>query len=268
MHRLFHKDEWFDELSPDALTEAEFEAVVLQNASLLLPRSIAIPFKKTAHTPEGSARADLALIAEDYGQWAVVEVELATHSLYGHVLPQVRKLRDADYAQAYVTYIKRQCPRLDHVRLSAMLRGRAPDIFVVVNGEDAEWRSELRRNSIGMIAFRIYRSVSNRRIFSINGEIYARSEEAISELSHSVIPRCLLVDSPAKIPVGPGEQMCILVNNKVTYWERIDTATDVLLMSGSKYSLAKSRRYVLTQNARNQYSIEPVGGPTREPDPH
>ena len=42
---------------------------------------------------EGIKKPDLALVANDLSHWFVVEVELLSHSLDGHVLPQMRCLK-------------------------------------------------------------------------------------------------------------------------------------------------------------------------------
>ena len=92
MPRLYHNGEWFDELSPTALAEAEFEDLLIQNAQILRANTVIVPFKKTVYSAEQSARADLAIISTDYRHWIVVEVEMSRHSLYSHVIPQVRTL--------------------------------------------------------------------------------------------------------------------------------------------------------------------------------
>ena len=59
MPRLYHKGEWFDEISPSALAEAEFEDLLIQNADILRGNTVIVPFKKTVYSPE-SQRAQIS----------------------------------------------------------------------------------------------------------------------------------------------------------------------------------------------------------------
>ena len=133
MPRLFHRGEWFVEISPTALAEAEFEALLIQNAELLRPDAVMVPYKKTAYAEDRSARADLAIIANDYREWLVVEVEMERHDLHRHVIPQIATLRNAIYDQEHAIYLAAKNPQLEQQKLSDMLRGEAPHILVVVN---------------------------------------------------------------------------------------------------------------------------------------
>src|SRR5215212_6983126 len=98
MARVRFGGHWFPEISPKALYETEFEAVFMQNADLLRRDATVVPFKQTVYSaPFESARADLALVDNEYREWWVIELELIHHDLSGHVLPQVRTLAEGRY---------------------------------------------------------------------------------------------------------------------------------------------------------------------------
>ena len=61
------------------------------------------------------------MISTDYRHWVVVEVEMSRHSLYSHVIPQVRTIREASYTQEYAAYIHGKCPTLDEGTLGDMI---------------------------------------------------------------------------------------------------------------------------------------------------
>lgn len=260
MRRLYHKGEWFDEISPTALTEAEFESLLIQNADLIRADTLIVPFKKTLYSPEGSARADLAMISTDYHHWVVVEVEMAGHDLYGHVIPQVRTLRQASYTPECVGYIHKKCPTLDREKLSDMMRGDPPDILVIVNRADEEWQKEMRRYGVHIMVFEVFRSVLNKMIFAIDGQPPKLSQSFLSELSFSLLPRCLVLGSPAALPVEPGVQFRIMVDGQVTYWERFHTATRVYLTPVGSLPIRPGRRYALMQSESGDYAIRPLPG--------
>ena len=92
MARFLLGDEWFDQLSSTALYESEYERLLLSNARALFPDYHVVEFKPIIQSEYGTAKPDLALVDRDLRLWWVVEVELAHHSLKGHVLPQVEIL--------------------------------------------------------------------------------------------------------------------------------------------------------------------------------
>lgn len=258
MPRLYHKGEWFDEISPSALAETEFESLLVQNAEVIRADSIIVPFKKTVYSSESSARADLAIISNDYRHWVVVEVELATHGLYGHVIPQIRTLREAAYTQECVDYIHNKCPTLDHAKLGQMMLGDPPDVLVLVNKPNAEWQKEVRRYGAHMMVFEIFRSIDNRHIFVIDGEPPRLAQSFLSELSFGLLPRCLTVSSPAALPVAPGETFAVEINEQLTYWERFQTATGVYLSPVGLMPISPGQKYALFRSENGRYAIRPL----------
>ena len=260
MPRLYHKGEWFDEISPSALTEAEFESLLIQNADVIRANTLIVPFKKTVYSPESSARADLAMIFTDYRHWIVVEVEMSGHDLYSHVIPQVCTLREASYTPECVGYIHEKCPTLDREKLSDMMRGDPPDVLVIVNKADVEWQKEMRRYGAHMMVFEVFRSVLNKTIFVVDGQPPPLSQNVLSELSFGLLPRCLMLGSPAALSVEPGVRFRIVVEGQVTYWERFHTATRVYLTPIGNLPIRPGRRYALIQSEGGDYAIRPLAG--------
>ena len=153
MPRLFHKSEWFHELSPNALAETEFESLLIQNSDIVRPNTSIVPYKKTVYAGERSARADLAIISHDYRKWTVVEVEMVRHDLHRHVVPQIDTLRNGRYEQSHAEYLAARAPHLDAGKISQMLRGEPPEVLVIVNKYDEEWGRELHRYGAHMMVF-------------------------------------------------------------------------------------------------------------------
>ena len=258
MPRLYHKGEWFDEISPTALSEVEFENLLIQNADIIRNDTAIVPFKKTVYSPNGSARADLAMISTDYNRWVVIEVEMSHHDLYSHVLPQVRSLREARYTSGYANYIHEKCPELDIDKLSSMMLGDQPDILVIVNKPNEEWQKELRRYGVHMMVFEIFRSRQNRNIFVIDGEPPKIAQNFLSELSFGLLPRCLTLSSPANLSVNPGVKIPVLVEGQITYWERFNTATDAYLTPIGNLPIYPGKKYALIREESGEYAIRPL----------
>lgn len=83
----------FSVSDPDAPIEIDFEASVVKALSCFYPKYDCIVFGGSFLHEGKVAKPDLALVAKDLSHWFVIEVELLSHSLEGHVLPQVRTLR-------------------------------------------------------------------------------------------------------------------------------------------------------------------------------
>ncbi len=259
MPRLFHKSEWFHELSPNALAETEFESLLIQNSDIVRPNTSIVPYKKTVYAGERSARADLAIISHDYRKWTVVEVEMLRHDLHRHVVPQIDTLRNGRYEQTHAEYLAARAPHLDAGKISQMLRGEPPEVLVIVNKYDEEWARELRRYGAHMMVFEIYRSpTSNRHIFSIDGNLPVVAQDILTELSFGLLPRLLTVKSPAALDFQHGERVAVFIGEQVTYWERFDTATECYITPVRSMPIQPGQRYALARKDEGDYVIRPL----------
>jgi hypothetical protein len=167
-------------------------------------------------------------------------------------------LREGRYGQEYAAYLHSNDPSLDLARLGAMLRGNPPDVLVLVNKPDDEWRRELRRYGAHMMVFEIFRSVSNRHIFLIDGEPPRVMHDILTELSFGLLPRCLAVGSPATLTFGTGVRIPIFVDDQLTYWERFQSATGVYLTPIGAMPINPGQKYVLVKMENGDYAIRPV----------
>jgi hypothetical protein len=129
--RLLYHGEWFEPLSPGAVYESDYQAMIVSQAAVLFPDFWTARFDCLVESEHGSAKADLALVDRHYRFWWVVEVEMSSHSLSGHVSPQVLRLSHAEYGNVQASYLAVKEPDLDPNRLREMMKGsqpRVPDI--------------------------------------------------------------------------------------------------------------------------------------------
>lgn len=254
--RLYFQGEWFDELDPSALAEAEFESILSQQSDLLSPDCWVVPFKKTVYAEGSSGRADLALIHKDYRRWYVVEVELIQHSLNGHVIPQINVFRNANYGPAEAEYIAQKHTEIKVGRLREMMLGEPPRVLVIVNKPDSEWGSALRRYDAKLIVFEIFRSNKNKHIFKVDGELPRLAADALTDCKvDPVLPRFLKIASPAALDFGTGKIITIVVGEKLTDWERINTADQCYLAPLGRMLLQKGLQYILLKIEDGRYQI-------------
>src|SRR5690606_19327485 len=115
--------------------------LVLSNAEVLFPQWIAVPFKTDVVGEDGTVkRPDMVLIDRKYRRWCVVEVELASHHYVNHVAPQVEAFRYGRYGNEHAEYIQSKNPVLDLIRLKEMVRSVPPQVLVIVDRPDTDWK--------------------------------------------------------------------------------------------------------------------------------
>ena len=261
MARLRHKDEWFIEIDPQAFFETEFEAVILQNVHLLCPDAVLVPFKQTVFSSEyESKRPDLALIDKEYRFWWVIEVELASHNLAGHVIPQTRVLVDGRYGDEHVDALIRADASLDRVRLEAMMRGEPPRVVVISNRYHERWERELTAIGVAYSVFNVFRSTLNNDIFLFDGRLPEESGDQITILTPAKgIPRFFRVHSPGALPVETGKSLSMLVNGRQTSWRRVDIKNQCFLAAEGRVSISADRPYIVERQDDGNLTIREGG---------
>ena len=249
MARLWHREEWYVPISLNSIPERDFEELLKQNSAAIIPDAWVLSFRRTVYSAEGSARADLAVVDKQYREWFVVEVEMNRHSLHGHVLPQVRVLRDGVYGQDDAEYLVERNPHLDPQRTRDLLRG-SPRVFVMADRDDETWRRTLEGADIGFLVMQVYKSKHNDFIFSIDGGVPRRQENVITLCSYNaMLPRQLLVESPGALGIANGDKLTIMWEERATDWVRMDTRESSYLRTRGPVSLRAGLRYALIRSS-------------------
>lgn len=232
MARMLFGNEWFEQIAPNALYETEYERIILQQASLLFPYHYAVPFKKTVVSKDRAAKPDLVLIEKRFRGWWVVEVEMADHSLEGHVLPQATTLSKAHYGEAEADYICDKASYLDVRSVHDMVKGRPPNVLVIVNSAArVDWIPSLDRYNIKLAFFEIFRSERSQYVFRVNGFQPSVPSDIVSYCRFDpILPNFLVVDSPAGLEVKEDTTVEIRHNDCMTEWKRVDSADRVWLI--------------------------------------
>lgn len=258
MTRLRHRKDWFYQLSPSSIPEAQFESLLVQNVEMLRTSCWLVPFKKTVYSRDGSARADLAIIDFDYREWFVVEVELSTHDLYDHVLPQVRTLRDGHYGLDHADYIVDRLPVLDAVRTRQLIRGSSPRIAVIADRSKRMWADVLKGADIDLITLEIYKSDLNKYIFAIDGGLPLRAADLISYCSFSsMLPRQIMIETPGGLPIQAGERIRILLDGQIVEWIRMDAGDRCYLRTRGSVDLRQGVKYALLMQSDQTLVLKP-----------
>lgn len=247
MPRLRYRDQWFDEVDATRFYETELEAVILQNPGLLQVGAHLVPFKERVSDSRFNVHCpDLALIDPEYRFWWVIEVELTSHSLHNHVLPQVRTFSDGCYGPEHARALRRQNNNLDEIRLSEMLRGSPPQIVVIADRYLDEWHAELRQIGVHYAIFNVFRSAESADIMFFDGSLPSLKTEHISRaVPVNGIPRMLRLLSPGGIPGSDRSRLTVFFEGRLTVWMRVDIKNRCFITPHEPLSLRRGKSYIL-----------------------
>jgi hypothetical protein len=255
MAKILVKGEWFEELSPGSLYEDDFERLVTDNATFLYPQFITAPFKTAIESEYGVAKPDFALVSASYGEWWVVEVELAHHPFEGHVLPQVRCLSEGVYGLGHAKYLCARNNALSLVEVEQMMKGKQPRVLVIVNMPCPEWTQPLRQWGACVAIVQLYLSERNQFALRVNGEHPAPRVEQAAECFFEPPLPLLIVDTPVLVPPTAGLTVRIYYQERLTEWERIETKDRILLNPVAANPLNIKHRYRLERRSDGTLAI-------------
>jgi hypothetical protein len=225
--RLFVEGRRYELLSSTALQELEYQALLRQHSRQLFPDLIVVPFTKPVYFEGIGHAADFAAIDPKYRKWWVLEVELAHHSLEGHVRPQVTTLANASYGKDEAEWLADKSQILDKTRLEQMMQGSQPEVAVVVNSPKPDWAIELRGLAIIMIV-ELFRSDTGRFVFRQNGVELDVPRDAVT-LVQVMMARLLMVESPAPLLALQRDRLEIEYEGELTEWNVVESADKVFL---------------------------------------
>ena len=161
-------------------SEAEFELQVLRVSKQLLPSYTVASWKPLIRDWYGKgAKPDLAMLSRDLESWYVIEVELASHSVRGHIAPQLETLSNGVYDSSLVPFLLRSFPSEDVESLTRMVR-REPGLLCVVDQYTEGISRTCRHTGFDLVVLEPYAGVE--------GGWAVLAEQLPSELSKTIAP--------------------------------------------------------------------------------
>lgn len=256
---------WFDELSIiAAYYESEFEKTLKAHIEEVFPDYITISYKKkiTAENREPKI-PDLAMINRDYRDWWIVEVELADHDFFTHVIPQVEVFANAEL-NAYETtdYIIRKIaeeekPAVDRNRLLSLIRNENPKVLVIVDEPKPEWEKYLLKYDTKLCVFQVYKDTNGKEAYRINGSYPEIIEFDSHCVFHKSLSNTLEIKNGIVLSDINDEEIKIWYNKKITLWKRLSISSNsILLKAVGMNQLPVNESYVLCRNTQNQLTIK------------
>lgn len=138
-------------VTPGALYESSVQALVERNLTALFPGYRGGRLEPRFQTPIGGVKPDLVLVQGDLQGWALVEVEVDSHSMTQHSLAQFLRLRAAaaDHKLARVVRDK-FLPDVGISQIEAALE-RPPRVSLVVQGDSKGLAEALAPHQVDVI---------------------------------------------------------------------------------------------------------------------
>lgn len=231
MPRLLVNGLWYEAIASRSWMERDFERIVIARAEQLFPGWRCAEFRETVEGEDGvRKRPDLALVDRHCRQWWVVEVELAHHDLYSHVLPQVDAFRTGRYGDRHAIALATALPDLGIDRLTLMMLGVPPQVLVLVDSPNTNWYRPLREHGVGLGIVEPFRDESNHLILRLNGDQPELPGEVISRCSRwQQLRRLWKVHSPATLTEQVDETLVIEYQGVLSEWHIVRLSNSILI---------------------------------------
>lgn len=258
MARLLVDGSWFDPVQADSIYESDLEDLIIKQAPIIYPNYWVIKYKRVINSEYGNAIPDLAFIEKDYRAWYLCEVELGSHNLYSHVIPQVSVFSNARVGGAEASYMATKDTNLDENQLTAMMKGVPPGVVVLVNTFDPVWREALSQWGALVGYIELYRDPGQRLIMRINGDDLTIPAELISECVRDAhLPNALRVNAPAPIEQLANPDLELWYEGGRTLWKVLRSGGSCWLLPKERCPLgAKDQRFTITRDANTRIRLE------------
>jgi hypothetical protein len=156
---------------PTSVLEAEFEALVIRLLPHLYPGSVVFPFRPNVRFGDAVWRPDLALVEEHRRYWFVIEVEIATHHLEKHVIPQVTAFSEGTYGTDASEQLAKGLG-ISSGAAETLLSFIPRSVVVISNRYDELWTRKLDAIGVQHVAIATYRNgLTNQTVHHVEGDI-------------------------------------------------------------------------------------------------
>lgn len=231
--------------------EDHYVAFIRQAIDAAFPGYRCLAANMLVESPAGDrAVPDLVLLERDYRTWFVVEVELSTHSLHGHVVPQVEILATGRYGEEHARSLHEQNSGLNLARLTKVVTRVHPEVMVIVNDADvvSEGWAVLRDQKMAHLTFlEVFREEvgSDGPIAFWSGfEPTAPSPDHVIARPHRLL-NALVIEKPVRLLEPSLDDVTIEYKSALVSWSVVHTADQVLLQPSTRLDLRQHPSYRL-----------------------
>ena len=160
-----------DQMDATAIPENRFEATALRLLKSLHPTCYVFPFKPIINYSGTGWKPDLAVVEKKMGYWFVIEVEIATHSLQRHIMPQVTAFRFGDYGDETAQALSENLNNVSFQQAQTLIRHIPRYIAVVSNSDNVEWESALAAENIQFVSIAGFEDVQGQTAHLVTGTL-------------------------------------------------------------------------------------------------
>jgi hypothetical protein len=253
MARLLFQGELYEPVAPNAVQAAEYSKLVLENAAVLYPSYVPVPFEMPVRSQRGNCLPHLALIDAEYREWWVVVLETGESPGVEHVSMHIDILRTAKYSEYPKTLAQRNS-KLDQEKLANLMKRETPRVFVLVGHPPPP---ALKQDTACVGVAEIFEHPgSGRRIVRINGVHPAPPADFLTYCARdSFVPAVLLeLEKPDRVPPWNGDESEIEIGDVITVWRR----TDETITPITACSLPPGARFRLVRTATGRLKLLPA----------
>jgi hypothetical protein len=190
----------FELWDADAALETEFELIVAKALLCVYPDYHCFPFGGTFKLEDNISRPDIALVAKDLSHWFVIEVELVSHSLHGHVLPQIRTFRYGE-PQADCLSVLSKVLSMDRGQIQTFVRTVPRAVAVIANKRHRDWEISLQSLQVQLLAVAAFVSSEGVQAVEVDGKLIAQQEH-VAFGQYFATDRALRFHQAVQIPNG------------------------------------------------------------------
>jgi hypothetical protein len=234
VRRLICHGEFLEPVAGSTFFEADYEAKILAQKDTLFGGWYAADFKcpvLVRGSTHGHRKPDLALIHHDFREWWVIEVEIATHDLHGHVLEQVEAFTFGEYGADHASYLADRLPELDRGRLRTLVTSVQPGVLVIVNEDVEGWKEVLGARGGRLCVVQPHRDKFGHYGYLVSGFLPAASFSLVSTCRRAGwSPRVIEISNPAALPLPHGAQVAIRAATGTCEWKHVLTGDSSYLM--------------------------------------
>jgi hypothetical protein len=202
-------------IDPSTFTEAAFEQHVRDALSYVYDEYYCIPFRGAFESDGVIKVADLALIDKRYTHWFIIEVELVSHSLFNHVIPQVRCFQEGRALDSCISCIERQIPSITVAQAMTLVHLVPRSVAVVANRADASWANALKAINVQFMAVSIFEGQDGTYGVEADGSLYV-PKRSLGFFTYSALNRTIRLTHQCEL--APGEIEMEDPNGIVGFW--------------------------------------------------
>ena len=239
---------WLTRVSFADKFEEDFEDVFYTHAKNIFPDYHCLDFKLKVSSKAGATIPDFALIAKDYTSWVIGEVELSSHNLTEHVLPQVERFVLGKYDDGSIA--SKLCQKYSHLdpgKVQELLRSQSPEVFLIANEFLDEWKLPLTKRGVKYISLEVYSSSHAERIIHVCGD--STNARLVKLATGKPGPDIIGMKTVAldRTLEGAGETVTLVVDGSLQEWSYVSDNSTSLFITTKSFKHSKDH-YTLYRN--------------------